>query len=333
MRVLVTGAAGFIGSHVLKSLLDSQEDVIGLDNFSSYYSVEFKRLRLIGLGINEANAIIHCDISDFSQVHSVIQDVQPNYIIHLAAQAGVRLSMENSDRYISDNITGFHNIIRSAIDNKVEGIIYASSSSIYGDIAPTPYTEKSLIFRPKSLYGVSKLVNELNAEIYSKSSLLRFRGLRFFTVYGPWGRPDMAYFRLAAASLEKQPFTLFGDGSVKRDFTYIDDVVKSTLLLLSDLTHRERGFNDVVNIGGWRPMDINYLIKLIESNGEHQIEMLREEASSLDSKITVADNSYLQSIVGQLNFTKLEVGVERLMNWARQGEIRSELPNWIRSTV
>ena len=333
MTILVTGAAGFVGSHVLKKLRDLNQDVSGIDNFSSYYSVGYKDLRLEYLGLNRSTDVIVCDISDYEQVSKILSALKPDYIIHLAAQAGVRLSLKESNSYISANVAGFQNIIRASIENNTKGIVYASSSSVYGDSTPTPYKEASISLRPKSLYGVTKLSNELFAEIQSKSSNLRFRGLRYFTVYGPWGRPDMAYFRIAAAALGEGKFTLFGDGTIKRDFTYIDDVVENTIALFRDLTRQDEKFNDIVNIGGSRPLEMNYLIDLISKRGSRQIDLVRGEESKLDSRITMADNSYLKSILGELKFTDLEVGIENLMNWASQENIRPSLTNWIQSTV
>ena len=243
------------------------------------------------------------------------------------------MSLEDSNSYISANVAGFENITRSSIENEVKGIVYASSSSVYGDSTPTPYKEASISLRPKSLYGVTKLSNELFAEIQSKSSNLRFRGLRYFTVYGPWGRPDMAYFRIASAALGQGKFTLFGDGTIKRDFTYIDDVVENTIALFRDLTRQDEKFNDIVNIGGSRPLEMNYLIDLISKRGSHQIDLARGEESKLDSRITMADNSYLKSILGELKFTDLEEGIENLMKWASQENIKPSLTNWIQSTV
>jgi UDP-glucuronate 4-epimerase len=333
VKILVTGAAGFVGSHVLKKLKEVELDVCGIDNFSSYYSVEYKDLRLEYLGLTRGSDVISCDISDFKQVSEMISGIRPDYIIHLAAQAGVRLSLKDSSSYISANVDGFHNITRSSIENKVKGIVYASSSSVYGDSTPTPYKEASISLRPKSLYGVTKLSNELFAEIQSKSSNLRFRGLRYFTVYGPWGRPDMAYFRIAAAALGQGKFTLFGDGTIKRDFTYIDDVVENTIALFRDLTRQDIKFNDIVNIGGSRPLEMNYLIDLISKRGSHQIDFTKGEESKLDSRMTMADNSYLKSILGDLKFTNLEEGIENLMKWASQENIKPSLANWIQSTV
>jgi UDP-glucuronate 4-epimerase len=333
VRILVTGAAGFVGSHVLQRLKELALDVYGIDNFSSYYSVEYKDLRLEHLGLTRGSDVNSCDISDFKQVSEMISGIRPDYIIHLAAQAGVRLSLKDSDSYISANIAGFQNITRSSIENEVKGIVYASSSSVYGDSTPTPYKEASISLRPKSLYGVTKLSNELFAEIQSKSSNLRFRGLRYFTVYGPWGRPDMAYFRIAAAALGQGKFTLFGDGTIKRDFTYIDDVVENTIALFRDLTKQNEKFNDIVNIGGSRPLEMNYLIDLISKRGSHQIEFTKGEESKLDSRMTMADNSYLKSILGELKFTDLEKGIENLMKWASQENIKPSLTNWIQSTV
>ena len=333
MKILVTGAAGFVGSHILKKLRELGPDVYGIDNFSPYYSVEYKYLRLKSLGLSRDSDVLKCDISDFGKLDQLISSIRPEYIIHLAAQAGVRLSLKDSSSYISANVAGFQNIVRSSVENGVKGIVYASSSSVYGDSTPTPYQEASISLRPKSLYGVTKLSNELFAEIQSKSSNLCFRGLRYFTVYGPWGRPDMAYFRIAAAALGQGKFTLFGDGTIKRDFTYIDDVVENTIALFRDLTRQGEKFNDIVNIGGSRPLEMNYLIDLILKRGSHQLDLVRVEESKLDSRITMADNSYLKSILGELKFTELEKGIENLMEWARQEKIKPSLTNWIQSTV
>ena len=333
MKILITGAAGFVGSHILKKLRDLGSDVYGVDNFSTYYSVEYKYLRLKSLGLSPDSDVLSCDISDFGKLDQLISSIRPDYIIHLAAQAGVRLSLKDSTSYVSANVAGFQNIVRSSVENGVKGIVYASSSSVYGDSTPTPYMEASTSLRPKSLYGVTKLSNELFAEIQSKSSNLRFRGLRYFTVYGPWGRPDMAYFRIAAAALGQGKFTLFGDGTIKRDFTYIDDVVENTIALFRDLTKQDEKFNDIVNIGGSRPLEMNYLIDLISKRGSHPIDLARGEESKLDSRITMADNSYLKSILGELKFTGLEEGIENLMKWASQENIKPSLTNWIQSTV
>jgi UDP-glucuronate 4-epimerase len=332
VKILVTGAAGFIGSHLFKSLKEAGLDVLGIDNYSSYYSAEYKKTRLKKLGISQTSAeVMECDISIYEELDFIMSKFKPEYVINLAAQAGVRLSLEESSAYALSNIIGFQNIVRASVKNKVKGILYASSSSVYGDSAPIPYKETYSSLKPNSIYGVTKLSNEMFAEIYSKTSELRFRGLRFFTVYGPWGRPDMAYFRIAAAALGQGQFQLFGDGSIKRDFTFIDDVTKCTIALLNDLTKRASGFNDVVNIGGNRPFDMNFLIDLISKNGEFPILIQRSQESKLDLAITSADNSYLKSILGEIEFTGLKAGIVSLMNWARQAEIKGMLKNWTNS--
>lgn len=331
MRVLVTGAAGFVGSHLCRKLSDLNFQVYGIDNFSNYYSVDYKKARLRALNLE--NEIKVCDIAYYEQINSAITYFRPNYVMNLAAQAGVRLALARSDSYIEANVLGFQNVIRACIENDVKGILYASSSSVYGDSTPTPYKENTFLLRPKSIYGTTKLANELFAEIQSKSSKLRLRGLRYFTVYGPWGRPDMAYFRIAAAALGQGQFTLFGDGTTKRDFTYIDDVVNSTIALLKDLSLRNETFNDVVNIGGSRPLEINYLIDLISRSGDSPLTINNDKENTLDSKVTMADKSYLQSILGEVKFTNLEQGVNNVMDWARRDNIRPNLLNWIRSTV
>jgi UDP-glucuronate 4-epimerase len=331
VKLLVTGAAGFVGSHVFKRLCDLGIEVRGIDNFSSYYSVQYKLERLYNFRRDWESHIQHCDISEPLQLRDLILSYRPDYVIHLAAQAGVRLSLPESDKYISSNVLGFQNIVKASIESGVRGILYASSSSVYGDSTPTPYHERSLSLRPKSIYGVTKLSNELFAEIYAKSSGLIFRGLRYFTVYGPWGRPDMAYFRIASASLGEGEFTLFGDGSIKRDFTYIDDVVGNTIALVEDMQRRSLGYHDIVNIGGGRPLDMNYLIQTISNVSGNIPKINSAMESNLDSRVTMADNSYLKSILGHLKFTDLEIGVERLMDWASQDSIRPQLIKWIQS--
>jgi UDP-glucuronate 4-epimerase len=331
MKILLTGAAGFIGSHLRKALESQGHRVLGIDNFSDYYSVDYKLTRTKALS-HDSNLIRHVDISNLNQLSRAFSDHKPDYVVHMAAQAGVRLNFIESEIYLRSNILGFYNVVRCAEKFQAQGIIYASSSSVYGDSSPTPYREDSLTLRPKSVYGVSKLNNEMLAAIQAEKSHLKFRGLRFFTVYGPWGRPDMAYFRIVAAALGKSTFSLFGDGRVKRDFTFIDDVVDTSAKLLGDLSMRSPGFSDVVNIGGSRPLDMNYLIELVGRFTESRIDVQNEPANSLDSLITMADNNYLTSIIGPQCFTSLEEGVEKLVVWAKQVEVQNNIGLWIQGS-
>ena len=331
MKILITGAAGFIGSHMVRALVNRGNSVLPLDNFADYYSVDYKRLRVRELH-DDPNQLQIVDISDRAALEQAFSSFKPEYVIHLAAQAGVRLSLNQSQIYISSNIEGFYNVLCCAEDYGVKGFIYASSSSVYGDSTPTPYSETSLTLRPKSIYGVSKLTNEMFAEIQARKSNMRLRGLRFFTVYGPWGRPDMAYFRIVSAALGESRFSLFGDGKIKRDFTFIDDVVDTSIRLLDDLTTRGKGFADIVNIGGSRPLDMNYLIELVQKQTKSIIAVNKENPNPLDSEITMADQSYLTSILGEQKFTPLEDGVERLVSWAKDKEIKQHLRLWIENT-
>lgn len=331
MKILITGAAGFIGSHMVKALVDRGNSVFSLDNFADYYSADYKRLRVAELH-HDPDKLQIIDISDRKALEQAFSSFKPDFVIHLAAQAGVRLGLNQSEIYISSNIEGFYNVLCCAEEFGVKGILYASSSSVYGDLTPTPYTESSLTLRPKSFYGVSKLANEMFAEIQARKSKIRFRGLRFFTVYGPWGRPDMAYFRIVSAGLGESNFSLFGDGKVKRDFTFINDVIDTSIRLLDDLAMRDEGFSDIVNIGGSRPLDMNYLIDLVQKQTQSIIAINKTEANPLDSEITMADQSYLTSILGKQSFTPLEDGIERLVSWANSKEIKQHLRVWIENT-
>jgi UDP-glucuronate 4-epimerase len=305
---------------------------VGIDNYSPYYSVELKEKRLEALKIRKIAKVIECDISNFDALSEIFKNERPQYVFNLAAQAGVRLSLEESSQYLSANVTGFENVLRCSSTFGCEGLIYASSSSVYGDSSSQPFSERAFSLRPKSIYGTTKLMNELFAENYSRITGLKTRGLRFFTVYGPWGRPDMAYFRLASAALNEETFNLFGEGDIQRDFTYIDDVVEKSVMLLVDLVSREQGFSDLVNIGGKRPISMNRLIELVAEKSRKEIRLSKQPESVSDSKITIADNSYLEEIIGAFEFTLLEVGIEKLVSWAESATIREQLQKWIRST-
>ena len=332
MKILITGAAGFIGSHMVRALVNRGNSVLPLDNFADYYSVDYKRLRVRELH-EDPNQLQIVDISDRVALEQAFSSFKPEYVIHLAAQAGVRLSLNQSQIYISSNIEGFYNVLCCAEDYGVKGFLYASSSSVYGDSTPTPYSETSLTLRPKSIYGVSKLTNEMFAEIQARKSNMRFRGLRFFTVYGPWGRPDMAYFRLINAAQNKSQFHMFGDGSVIRDFTYVDDVVNSISQLVVDLDSRSGGFHDVVNVAGGKPASLTQMIEEISKQLGEKISIDKLGMHVNDVNSTAADTSYLSSLITRIPSTSLEEGISRVIEWAKQPRVQPHLKAWVDSSI
>jgi len=331
-RILVTGAAGFIGSFVSKELIRRQYEVLGVDSLTRFYSTDLKKLRLSELQPLEGFEFLELDISSRTAVGELYEHFQFDGVIHLAAQAGVRLPLKRAYEYINNNIVGFHNILERTVEKGVRNLLYASSSSVYGDESPLPYTEASRGLKPKSFYGVTKLTNEFEASIYGSNSETSIRGLRFFTVYGPWGRPDMAYFRLMASALGHHEFTLFGDGTIQRDFTYINDVSETTVDLLENLVSTNSRVNDLVNIGGMRPLSMQFLIELVESVSGKQLNITFDQANANDSKITMADNSYLTSLLGPRTFTPLESGIDKLRNWMSQPNVKTRISDWIKSS-
>jgi UDP-glucuronate 4-epimerase len=254
-------------------------------------------------------------------------------VIHLAAQAGVRLPLERFGHYIDSNIVGFYNILRKTLEVNIQNFLYASSSSVYGDISPLPYTESSILLSPKSFYGATKLNNEQTANILSSGKDISTRGLRFFTVYGEWGRPDMAYFRLMAAALGKHKFRIFGDGSIERDFTYIEDVTQTTIDLFENMSNSTQKTNDIVNIGGQRPLSMNFLIELVQEITGTRFSVAREQSNRNDTQKTVADNTYLRSLVGKRTFTPLEEGIKNFYSWMTKPEIIVQVEKWIKSSI
>jgi UDP-glucuronate 4-epimerase len=331
MRILVTGAAGFIGSALCQQLVLSNHNVTAVDNFSDYYDVSLKRLRVKEL-LNPVNLeVLNLDICDQAKVEEIIVSSRPEAVIHLAAQAGVRLGVRDSRKYVDSNLVGFSNVLISTIENKIPRFLYASSSSVYGDKADIPYRESELNLHPNSFYGSTKLANELLVPTLVKNSETIARGLRFFTVYGPWGRPDMAYFRMIANVIAGAEFNFFGDGSIERDFTFISDAVRSVINLTLELEGRKPGFSDVVNLGGGRPLSMNYLMEVVGSLTGKKVSVERFETNLNDARKTMSDASYIQNLIGSKPSTKLEDGISKTIEWASRNEISINLDKWVKS--
>ena len=331
MKYLVTGAAGFIGSHLCQRLATEGNEVIAIDNFSDYYDVNLKKLRVEKLLTPLQLKVLSVDISDKNSIDELIVSSKPEVVINLAAQAGVRLPTDQIHKYVNSNLVGFSNVLQSTVSNKIPYFLYASSSSVYGDQAAIPYTESEQKLHPNSFYGATKLANELLTPTLIKNSSTIARGLRFFTVYGPWGRPDMAYFRMIANVVSGSEFNFFGDGSVERDFTYIDDAVNSVIGLSKELDKRKPGYSDVVNLGGGRPLSMNYLLDNINKISKAEVKFNRQSSNSNDAKKTMSDSSYIQSLIGSKPETKLEDGINKTYQWALQSDISAQLNNWVKS--
>ena len=331
MKYLVTGAAGFIGSHLCQRLATEGNEIVAIDNFSDYYDVSLKKLRVEKLLTPLQLKVLSVDISDKNAIDELIVSSKPEVVINLAAQAGVRLPTDQIHKYVNSNLVGFSNVLQSTVSNKIPYFLYASSSSVYGDQAAIPYTESEQKLHPNSFYGATKLANELLTPTLVKNSATIARGLRFFTVYGPWGRPDMAYFRMIANVVSGSEFNFFGDGSVERDFTYIDDAVNSVIELSKELDKRKPGYSDVVNLGGGRPLSMNYLLENINKISNAEVKFNRQSSNSNDAKKTMSDSKYIQSLIGSKPETKLEDGINKTYQWALQSDISAQLNNWVKS--
>ena len=330
MSVVVTGGLGFIGAHVAAALMDSGEEVVIVDSLTDYYSVDLKLERKKHL-LSKApkENFFEFDLVDRISFSKLLDEVKPRTVIHLAAQAGVRLPVELTHKYVESNLTGFSNVLQSVIENRIPEFLYASSSSVYGDSTDVPYSENAVGLSPISFYGATKLSNELLAKALTANSQTRSRGMRFFTVYGPWGRPDMAYFRLGASVLTDYSFHRFGDGSVRRDFTYVEDTVQGILSLSLQLAKENPGFSDIVNLGGGNPHSLNDLIGELEQISGKRITITNEKKATGDVLQTVADSSYLNQLTGFVPSISLHEGVSRFYDWANLKENTNSLKKWI----
>lgn len=331
MKIIITGAAGFIGSALAQRLVSDGHQVTAIDNFSNYYDVNLKKLRVETLLNSVGLQVTGLDIYKANEIEALIASVKPDVVINLAAQAGVRLGLSETHRYVESNLFGFSNVLISSVKNKVPFFLYASSSSVYGDKASIPYRESESNLHPNSFYGATKLANELLVPTLVRNSATAARGLRFFTVYGPWGRPDMAYFRMISNVVADSEFSFFGDGTIERDFTYIQDSVDSIIALTAELGTREPGYSDLVNVGGGRPLSMNYLMETVSSLANKQVSFKRLSSNSSDAVKTMADSTYLQSLIGSKPNTTLEDGIAKTFDWAIQSGISANLNKWVNS--
>jgi UDP-glucuronate 4-epimerase len=321
---LVTGAAGFIGYYLSRKLLEQGCKVIGVDNINDYYDMNLKYARLKLLEPYEKFTFIKCDISDKTMVMNLFEEYKPNVVVNLAAQAGVRYSIVNPDVYIQSNIIGFFNILEACRYNPVEHLVYASSSSVYGANKKVPFEETDFVDNPVSLYASTKKSNELMAHTYSHLYKIPATGLRFFTVYGPMGRPDMAYFGFANKYFAGEPIKIFNNGDFEndlyRDFTYIDDIVEGIERLLSN-PPEGKVQHKVYNIGNNNPEKLMVFIETLEkvfSNAlgrEVQFEKIFEQIKPGDMPATYASTDSLQKAVGFKPETTIEEGLKQFADW------------------
>ena len=309
MRVLVTGAAGFIGMHCAQRLLARGDEVLGLDSLSAYYDVQLKRDRLKQLE-HRGLRFAQLDVADAAALEGEFARAQPEAVLHLAAQAGVRHSLEDPGAYVQANLVGFANLLECCRRHPPRHLVYASSSSVYGSNTKLPWSESDNVDRPLSLYAATKKSNELMAHVYSHLYGLPATGLRYFTVYGPWGRPDMSPVLFARAIMDGKPLQVFNQGDMQRDFTYVDDVVEGTLRVLDNPAPYA-----VYNIGNHTPVALlDYIAALERALGRKaQLEMKPMQPG--DIKATYADTRALARAVGFAPSTPLAAGLARFAQW------------------
>jgi len=332
MKILVTGTAGFIGFHIAKKLIENGNEVIGLDNINNYYDVRLKHGRLAETGIVENEIVygklikskkhpnykfIKINLEDKENIQNLFEFEKFDTVCHLAAQAGVRYSIENPYTYIDSNIVGFMNILECCRNNNIKHLIYASSSSVYGLNAKIPFSEDEKMDSPISLYAATKKANELMAYTYSHLYHLPTTGLRFFTVYGPWGRPDMAPMLFAKAISENKPIKVFNHGDLSRDFTYIDDIVEGTTRLINTIPY-DPPFYRIFNIGNGSPVNLMTFIDTIEKTIGKKVIKNFMPIQPGDVKQTWANTQRLKAEIDYKPEIGIEEGINRFYKWYKE---------------
>jgi UDP-glucuronate 4-epimerase len=320
MKILVTGCAGFIGMHTSRYLLNQGHEVVGIDNLNDYYSPQLKLDRLKQIQNLAGFSFQKMDMVDVDAINRLFADNTFDRVVHLAAQAGVRYSIINPKAYIDSNITGFFNILEACRHNQIEHLVYASSSSVYGQNTKLPYSESDQVDHPVSLYAATKKSNELMAHSYSHLYGFASTGLRFFTVYGPWGRPDMSPYIFIKAILEGKPIQLFNYGDMSRDFTYIDDIVRGVVEVLSKPASKEQdgSLHRVFNIGNHQPASLTEYVRTMEkiAGVPAIVELAALQPGDVIS--TYADTKLIEAIAKFKPSTSLHDGLESFIKWYRQ---------------
>ena len=330
MKILITGAAGFIGSTAALRLLARGDEVVGLDNLNDYYSVQLKEDRLARLTPHERFRFVKLDVADRAGMERLFAEERFDRVIHLAAQAGVRYSLVNPQAYVDSNVVGFMNVLEGCRHSKVQHLVYASSSSVYGGNTRMPFSEHDSVDHPVSMYAATKKANELMAHTYSHLFGLPTTGLRFFTVYGPWGRPDMALFLFTKAILEGRPIDVFNHGKMQRDFTFVDDIVEGVVRVLDRVATPNADYRAespdpassnvpfrIFNIGNHHPVPLLDYIGCVEQALGMKAEMNLLPLQDGDVPATYADVDALRDWVGFTPATDIRTGIGRFVEWYR----------------
>ena len=309
-KILVTGCSGFIGMHLCKSLLLENENVLGVDNLNDYYSVNLKNARLDRLQNFKNFNFFQVDLCDMDSLEAIFKDFKPQIIVNLAAQAGVRYSIRNPHSYINSNIIGFLNILECCRKYNVKKLVYASSSSVYGNTKKIQSNINDLVNKPISLYATSKITNELMSHTYNQLFNIQTIGLRYFTVYGPWGRPDMAYYIFCDKIIKEEPIDVYNNGKLKRDFTYIDDIIDGTKAAINNNYECE-----LFNLGNNKPEDIMDIIRLIEKNTGKNAIINYKDMQPGDVVQTYANIDYSREKLGYKPKISISEGIPKFVDW------------------
>ena len=325
MKILITGVAGFIGFHLARLLLKNNYSIVGLDNLNDYYDISLKVSRLDILN-NLGLVFYKADISNNTELRKIFIQEEPQFVINLAAQAGIRYSLDNPYSYVNSNILGFFNIIEACKEFKIEKLIFASSSSVYGNSSKKKFSENDNVNFPLNIYAASKKSNELMAFSYSSLYNLQCIGLRFFTVYGPWGRPDMAYYKFTDNIIKNMAINVYGNGKMYRDFTYIDDIIDGIYKLIK-ISHEDLFFKKnkktsvpykIFNIGNNKTENLNYFISLIEKSLAKKAKINYLEMQPGDVYKTSADLKEIQSYIDFTPKTSIEKGIPNFIKWYKK---------------